>query len=118
MHGWNAWLNCVGRALKRGEQVVVPRYLPHPALVGFQQTTLAENVGQSRNWTIWCADGSRLHVHEYADGRLVIHRDGINPEKGPVHAVAHWLLESTSGKATLIFGALAVTGVLVAKRPR
>ena len=77
---------------------------------GFEVPPIAEPVGQSANWVLSLTDGSRLHVHEYANGVLVAHRDETDPKRGPLHAAWHWATESKSGKL-VVGGTIAVAVV-------
>lgn len=76
--------------------------MPHPATAGFQEQGIAEPAGQVRDWTLPVDDGSRIHVHEYPDGRMAAHRDEIDPDRGPVEAVVHVLKETKVGQAAMI----------------
>jgi hypothetical protein len=107
---WNAWLPW--GELCAGEKVPVPAELPHPEVVGFSFTRLASNVGQSADWVYSLADGSRLHAHEYPDGRIVIHRDELDPSQGPATATFHWMSETREGNL-LAFGLTMSTLFLV-----
>lgn len=106
---WEAWLPW--GELRRGAKVPVPTNLPHPKEIGFTYTTWAKDVGEVANWVRSLRDGSRLHVHEFADGTLVVHRDAIDPARGPVVATFHWLGETPEGNvlgAALFLGALGL----------
>jgi hypothetical protein len=46
-------------------------------------------------------------LHEYADGSLVAHRDLIDPARGVLGAIGHFLFETTTGRLAL-YGALGV----------
>lgn len=106
---WNQWLAASWADLHRGSRVSVPTWLPHPRWSGFETPPLAEPAGQTADWVRSLSDGSRLHIHEFADGRMVAHRDPTDPKRGPLHAVWHWATESTSGRlAVLALSALAV----------
>jgi ketosteroid isomerase-like protein len=84
--------------LKAGEKVQVPFSLPHPSVSGFDCPDLAEDVGQSTDWVASFRDGSRVHLHEFTDGRIVAHRDKVDPARGPLDAVWHWFTEARSGQ--------------------
>lgn len=115
---WDLWLRQNWVALRRGAHVAVEGgwYLPHPSTAGFTRPPLAEGVGQVADWVVSCADGSRIHVHEFADGRLVAHRDATDPALGPVQAVNHWWSESKSGRqaAGLVTAGLVLAGSVAA----
>lgn len=104
---WQAWLPW-GR-LRAGEHVDVPSELPHPSHAGFEYTRLASRVGQACDWASSLADGSRLHVHEYRDGRCTVHQDKLDPKQGVGTAVIHYMSEAREGQ--VLFGLLAL-GVL------
>lgn len=95
---WAGFIQTSWPQLSAGGRVPVPPSLLHPRWSGFEIPPLAEPVGQAADWVVSLDDGSRLHVHEYANGALVAHRDEIDPKRGPVHALWHWATESTSGK--------------------
>ncbi len=82
----------------------------HPHAYGFQRTVLAEPAGQVENWALSLADGSRLHLWLMPDGRWIMHRDGIDPARGPIHAVAHAVTESSVGQ--FLMGA-AIAAVVI-----
>lgn len=89
MH-WEVWMRAVWPALVAGRRVLVPASLPHPGSSGFRTPWLAEPAGQAADWVLSLEDGSRLHVHEFANGALVAHRDATDPKRGPIHAALHW----------------------------
>lgn len=110
---WQTWLANVWPALVAGQQVEVPTQLPHPSKVGFEKCKRAEPCGQVADWVFSVDDGARLHVHEFADGRLVVHRDRIDPALSAGHAVWHWLREARSGKSVAGVAAGAAVGAAV-----
>jgi hypothetical protein len=61
-----------------------------------------------------CSDGSRIHVHEFPDGRLVAHRDRYDPDAGFGHAVAHLLTETFVGPLVAVGIALVIGRTLEA----
>lgn len=95
---WRAWRDHAWRHLVAGRRVAVPFELPHPTLAGFRQESIAEPCGQLRDWVIPVTDGSRIHLHEFTGGVLVAHRDKIDPNRGPVEALTHWVTEAPSGQ--------------------
>ena len=114
---WANWSQQVWSQLLRGERVPVPIWLPHPAAAGFKPTVFAEFSGQDADLARGLCDGSRIHLHRYANGALFAHLDRIDPERSPLHAVAHWLFESPSGQ----FAVKVACFLLVARaidRPR
>ena len=112
---WMDWLRAVWPQLVKGKKVVAPWWLPHPRDDGFTTTALAEHVGQVADWALPLRDGSRIHVHEFSDGRLVVHRDPTDPERSPIHALRHWLFESTSGRVALGIGVVTLLVVAVTR---
>ncbi|MCI0340657.1 MAG: hypothetical protein L0216_05830 [Planctomycetales bacterium] len=98
---WSRWIARAWPHLVEGRKLRVPRRLPHPTASGFRRTHLAEPVGQQKNWALALADGSRLHLHEFGDGRLTAHWDRIDPDAGLLRAVWHWLVESRSARLVL-----------------
>jgi hypothetical protein len=103
---WKRWVSQNFNLLEAGGQVEVPRCLPPLKTSGFEQPPLAEPVGQVGDWVLPLRDGSRLHVHTFPGGRRVAHRDRIDPGRGFLPAVAHWVTESRSGQVTLLSLAL------------
>lgn len=101
---WSTW--CPWEELREGAHVPVPASLPHPSEAGFEPTRLASSIGQTRDWAHPLADGSRLHVHEFCDGECVVHRDSLDPARGPATATVHWLTEAPEGNLALGVGAL------------
>lgn len=101
-----AWPRIVG-----GEKVLVPEALAAPVEVGFTKTRLAASVGQATDWAMRLEDGSRLHVHGFDDGKYVIHRDRIDPSRGPVKAVQHWIADCGAECRT---GKIVASGALLA----
>jgi len=107
--GWRAWVLALWPSLVVGGRAVVPDALPHPRDAGFRRPRLAERVGQVADWVHPLSDGSRLHVHEFVDGRLVLHRDRFDPRG--LSAVVHWFAESRKGRSLAVYlgGALRRT---------
>lgn len=115
MRQWQSLLQQNWAHLVSGQKLDVTGYVPHPAWVsGFTQTLLAEPHGQVIDWELALGDGSRIHVHEFADGRLVVHRDAINPSRGPLEAISHWLTETATGAAVLGVGSVVAAGLGIA----
>ncbi len=96
---WLSWVQQNWPTLSAGGRLEPPPWFAHPGVAGFEQTSLAEGAGQVRDWVRSFVDGSRIHIHELADGRLIVHRDATDPARGPLEAAWHWVTESTSGKA-------------------
>lgn len=95
---WSNWLIHMWNHLRRGKKIIAPQYLLHPCHAGFARTGLAEPIGQMSDWVLSLKDGSRIHIHEYRDGTLRVHRDRIDPSRGPIEAATHWFTESPSGQ--------------------
>jgi hypothetical protein len=94
---WNTWIMDNWQLLLKRKHLPVPTWLPHRALSGFKAFTMSTPAGQCRDWSIPPPDGSRIHVHEFPDGRLVAHRDRFDPDRGIVHAAAHFFSETEVG---------------------
>jgi hypothetical protein len=60
-------------------------------------------------------DGSRIHVHEFRDGSMVVHRDRIDPSRGPAHAVAHVVCETRIGRFGVLVTFAVVAGLAVSR---
>lgn len=104
---WVAWANVNWTSLVGGLKLGAPVWLAAPAEAGFEIIEIAHPVGQARDWGLSLADGSRLHVHEYADGRRVVHRDVHNPKRGLGPMLAHLMQETPYG-VMAAFGIAAV----------
>lgn len=91
---WVNWITQTWAPLSAGEKVEVPFWLGAPNQAGFRFIPLAHPVGQVRNWVLSMSDGSRIHVHEFADGRYVAHRDKHDPDRGLESSVAHLMQET------------------------
>ena len=107
---WDQWIASVWGDLAAGRRAQVPTWLPHPRESGFEAPPLAEPAGQSADWVKSYSDGSRVHVHEFANGTFLVHRDATDPKRSPAHAAWHWLSESTSGR--VVAGLSAGLGVV------
>lgn len=101
---WRAWLASLHPNLGPDARVRVPAHLAHPSRVGFARAYWTKHVGQVADWVASIPDGSRLHVHELADGRLYLHRDRHDPTNGPVKLVRHIVEETSEGPALLSLG--------------
>lgn len=117
---WQNWITAVWPRLAGGERLVAPMYLLHPQWSGFVKTELAEAAGQIGDWAVSMTDGSRVHVHENADGSMVVHRDAVDPGRGFIEAVVHTVTESNWLKAiagvALLF--LVIGGIGSALSPK
>lgn len=98
---WNKWLDEHYAELCMGMQLTFPKSLPHPVYSGFKRIRMAENVGQRRDWALSLKDGARIHIHDFGNNRMVVHRDRYDPAKGIFSSLAHWLTEAASGKLAL-----------------
>jgi hypothetical protein len=108
---WASWLSANREDLGVGAKVNVPSYLPHPQYAGFSKELVATPEGQVANWTLSVpADGSRIHVHEFADGRLVAHRDRYDPNHSLGNLVAHLLFETALVPVLLVVGFVFLAG--------
>jgi hypothetical protein len=110
MTSWSEWLRQVDPALRRREQIEIPRDLPPPPSVGFTRNTgWVEPHGQQEDWVCPLSTGSRLHAHKYPDGRWVLHLDNYDPNVSLLYAALHLGSETVVGKIVL-FGGLAYAG--------
>lgn len=96
---WVAWINQWWGHLSAGQKIVASPHLPAVAESGFEEIQIAHPVGQLRDWGFSMPDGSRVHVHEYADGRRVVHRDQHDPKRSLGAALAHLFQETPYGIA-------------------
>ena len=99
---WAEWLNSVWPTLEARGHLPVPPVLPHPGAAGFAQPLFAEPQGQVRDYVYSVADGSRVHLHEYADGAMVAHRDASDPHQGVLPALRHLAFETVLGRTALL----------------
>jgi hypothetical protein len=104
--------------LVAGGRVCAPPELPHPSVSGFVRPRMTEDCGQADDWAIALSDGSRLHVHEYAAGPLVVHRDKVDPGSGTLRALWHVATETCVGGAVVRIGAIAATVLLIGRLAR
>lgn len=103
---WDWWLSANWSDLVGGAKIVAPQHLPHPQFSGFLKEQIATPGGQSADWVLSVTvDGSRVHVHEFANGRLVVHRDRYDPNRSLGHLIAHLVAE------TPLVPVLAVVGI-------
>jgi hypothetical protein len=102
---WVSWIHQYWQHLASGSKIQAPRWLPAPADAGFTLIEIAHPAGQARDWGLSMADGSRIHVHEYADGRRVVHRDAYDPNRGLGHTLAHLMQETPYGILAVGIGA-------------
>jgi len=117
---WRVWLDTVLPQLGAGQRVTAPAYLPHPRECGFTRLEIAEPAGQVDDYACSSTDGSRIHVHVFADGRLVVHRDRFDPDASPLHAAQHVMSETSFGPLLVASGiVLAIAGIAaLASKPR
>lgn len=103
------WTNAIEKhwdGLVKGEEYTIPKSrIIHPMESGFYAIALAEPCGQWHDYGMSLDDGSRIHVHEYAD-RYDFHRDKYDPSRGVFAAVRHYLDEAPSSKPALTIGLL------------
>ena len=110
---WTHWIAKQWPLLSRGRHVIAPAWLPHPAHVGFTRVALATPSGQVADWSLAYDDGSRVHIHEYADGRMVVHRDCLDPDRSIGGLVNHLLGETLVGPVLL--GVLVIAAIRAAR---
>lgn len=91
---WVNWITEKWSALSAGEKIEAPSWLGAPHQAGFHLIPMAHPVGQVRNWGLAMSDGSRIHIHEFGDGRYVAHRDKHDPSRGFESSVAHLMQET------------------------
>jgi hypothetical protein len=103
---WMGWINQNWQRLVSGDKINAPIGLAAPEEAGFEMIEVAHPVGQSRDWGLSVSDGSRIHVHEYADGRRVVHRDAHNPKRGLGPMLAHLMQETPYGALAIGAGTL------------
>jgi len=107
---WSSWIGSSWPCLVTGGKIEVPPDLPHPASVGFQFVGTAMPNGQVADWALSFSDGIRVHLHEFADGRIVAHRDRYDPARGILDAIRHLFLETPLGVAGVVLGVVAFAG--------
>ncbi len=101
---WQPWVHAQWSSLTAGKKIVAPDWLPDPRTSGFRAIALATPEGQCADWGLSMDDGSRVHVHEFPDGRRVVHRDRHDPDQGFWNALAHLFTETWVGPAALVAG--------------
>lgn len=104
MLSWRSWIEHNWQRLVQKEHLPVSPPLPHPRWSGFRQEHLSTPAGQCRDWVHGLPDGSRIHVHEFAGGRLVTHRDRFDPNQGFFNLLAHIFSETEVGQVALVLG--------------
>jgi hypothetical protein len=105
---WMTWVNQNWQRFLKGEKIEAPVWLAAPADAGFEVIEIAHPVGQSSDWGLSLSDNSRIHVHEYANGRRVAHRDVHNPKRGLGPMLAHLMQETPYGILALCAGTLYI----------
>ncbi len=110
---WRQWAVSERRSLFNGKRVTAPAFLPHPSRSGFVRPPMAEPDGQVGDWVLSFKDGSRLHLHEMPNGTFLAHRDAIDPSRGLIPALGHWLVESKSGNLVLAAGGIFLAAKLL-----
>lgn len=108
---WVSWINLAWQHLTSGAKVEAPWMLPAPGEAGFELIEIAHPTGQSRDWGMSMADGSRIHIHEFADGRRVVHRDVHDPKRGLGPTLAHLMQETPYGVLAIGLGVLIYANV-------
>lgn len=99
------WLDPYWPKLCAGERLEV-RFEAHPQQLGFRRLAFAEGHGQLEDWALSLPDGSRLHLWYMPGGGWVLHRDAIDPARGPLHAAAHVATATRLGRAVLLGAAI------------
>jgi hypothetical protein len=94
---WVTWITQNWQRLAPGVKIEAPHWFGAPVEAGFEPIGIAHPVGQARDWGMSFTDGSRIHIHEFANGRRVVHRDKHDPRRGLGHAVAHLMQETPYG---------------------
>lgn len=102
---WLEWIRSNWLLFLAGQKIEAPWWLGSPLQAGFQRISLAHPSGQESDWGLSISDGSRIHVHSYATGRNVVHRDKHDPAQGLDRAIAHIVEETPYGKLALAVGA-------------
>lgn len=107
---WARFLVGIEARLRAGERVFLPYWVPVSLeAIGFVRFDLAEDVGQVANYRMARRDGSRLHVHVFADGQRLLHRDRVDPDRGPLEAIEHLATETKIGP--WIIGGVVVAAI-------
>lgn len=101
---WSNWLYLNREALANGVKIEAPTWLGSLGTAGFRPISSASYDGQAVDWALSLDDRSRIHVHEYADGRCVVHRDRHDPDRGFADMAAHLAFETPFGVAALAVG--------------
>ena len=105
---WNEWIRRSWPDLAAGRTVEVWGGLPHPSNAGFHALDFALPSGQCADWSVSLTDGGRLHIHEYASGRLLGHRDRFDPDAGISSMVAHLMKETPVGPVLGVIGGMLI----------
>ena len=103
---WTAWIHSNWTALAGGAKVDAPAWLGPPSEAGFRLTRAAAYEGQSADWSLGLSDRSRIHLHEYANGRRVVHRDAHDPDRGLADMAAHLVFDTPFVAAAAVVGAV------------
>jgi hypothetical protein len=116
---WLTWINSALTAVDADARIRVPAWLPPPEDSGFTRPWIAEPHGQIADYILALSDGTRVHVHEMQDGRLLAHRER-NPSHSFASALMHFFTESFTGRALLIGAgiSLLVDGTTPRRRGR
>lgn len=105
---WIEWIQENWSALVSGVKIVAPSWFVAPLAAGFERCSFASPEGQVADWVLPFTDGSRVHVHEFADGVRVVHRDKYDPHRSLDSLVAHIFKETPWGKVGLAIGVFAL----------
>lgn len=104
---WITWINANWSQLSAGFKLAVPPWLPHPGRAGFRRLSVGTPHGQVADWGLSFTDGSRVHLHQFADGAIVAHRDRWDPDSTLGRLLAHILLETFAGPMLVAAGVVA-----------
>jgi len=121
VRAWNRFLKKHWKDLQGMAHVPVPEKLAHPEAVGFVPTRLAAFVGQEEDWVVALPDRSRLHLHGFRSEngtRFEVHRDKLDPARGPISALWHWFTETPEGQLTAGAGATVALAWWVLREER
>jgi len=105
---WGQWIDRNLPALKAGKKLGAPEWLGPPADAGFRRVTSAAYEGQVADWALPQCDGSRIHVHEYANATRIVHRDQYDPDRNLANTLRHLVFDTPLGVAALAAGAVWV----------
>lgn len=109
---WNDFISVYWALLARGERIAVSASPEQLEAAGFRRFSMAMSVGQIANWALPLTDRSRLHIHQFENGAMVVHRDKHDPGLGPLDLAAHLLTETFVGPVLGVAGVLMLAASL------